>query len=49
MPQFTVKIKDLDQRTTHTVSQIANDQAEANRLALKILKRMLNTQNLEIK
>jgi hypothetical protein len=49
MPQFTVKIKDLDQKTTHTVSQLADNQAEANRIALKILKRMLNTQNLEIK
>lgn len=49
MPQFTVKIKDLDQNTTHTVTQLADTQYEANALALKILRSMLQTNNLEIK
>lgn len=48
MKEYTVKIKDLDQDMTHVVKQYAINQGDANRLALVILKELLETDNLEI-
>lgn len=48
MKQYTVRIKDLDQDTTHVVHEYAKDQREANLQAYEELKKLLKTDNLVI-
>lgn len=48
MKTYTVKVKDHRQNTTHTLSQRAVSQNEANYLILEYLKRVLGHIELEI-
>ena len=48
MNEYIVKVKDYDQDITHTIKQIADTKSEANVVVLKILRKMLGTNNFEI-
>lgn len=46
--EYVVKVKDHDQDTTHTVKQYASSQQEASVSAMKQLRELLGTDNLEL-
>ena len=46
--EYTVKVKDRDQDCTHTVSQLATSQNEANSIVMQYLIDALGITNLEI-
>jgi hypothetical protein len=48
MKTYTVKVKDYNQDTTHTLTQRAESQNEANKIIYDYLVKMLGHSNLEI-
>lgn len=48
MKLYKVKVKDHEQNVTHTLTQWASSQNEANSIVLRILRNMLKHSRLEI-
>ena len=48
MPQYSVRVKNLDDKSVSNISIWADTQPEANAKALKLARTMLGTANLDI-
>lgn len=48
MKEYKVKVKDLRQDLTHTMSQIARSKREANALVLKFLRKSMGHDEFEV-